>query len=428
MSSLSWHRPLWAARLGALWLGLALAATQALALDRPVTGPAELASALRDAAPGETLILAPGDYGDLRIQDLAGAPGRPITLRSADPANRASFDTMTISKSAHLVLDGVLLDYTYSPGDTWKHQPFNILGSTDIALRNSVLDGDRPFDLGPDAVDFGTGFGLAVRDSRNIEIRGNEVRDFFRGLIFRFVETLVIAENDIHTMRMDGMTLAQVTDTVIEHNHIRDFNRSVNSGDHADMIQFWTASTNKPTRNVTIRNNILNSGTGAFTQSIFMRNELVDRGKAGDEMLYRNIRIENNVIINAHLHGITVGEGDGIFILNNTLIRNRASVGTRHKKAFYDPQIRVAKKSRNVEVRGNVGPRFPKPQREGNWRIEGNFEIQDSRRGASNHYDALFANAIEGDPRDLRSFLYRPDSPIDGKSLGSSQLVPDSGN
>ena len=43
-----------------------------------------------------------------------------------------------------------------------------------------------------------------------------------------------------------------------------------------------------------------------------MRNEMVDQGKAGLEMYYQNITIENNVIYNAQTHGITVGETTGL--------------------------------------------------------------------------------------------------------------------
>ena len=90
------------------------------------------------------------------------------------------------------------------------------------------------------------------------------------------------------------------------------------------MIQFWTSGTTSPSTNITIRGNILNSGAGDWTRSIFMRNEMVDLGLAGDEMFYQNILIENNVIYNAHAHGITVGETDGLTIRNNTILYNPA--------------------------------------------------------------------------------------------------------
>lgn len=68
----------------------------------------------------------------------------------------------------------------------------------------------------------------------------------------------------------------------------------------------------RPSVNIVIPGNILNSGAGVWNQSIFMRNEKVDTQDPGPEMFYRDIVIEENVILNAHQHGITVGETDGL--------------------------------------------------------------------------------------------------------------------
>ena len=131
-----------------------------------------------------------------------------------------------------------------------------------------------------------------------------------------------VVDNDVHSIRSDGFDFVEVNDVLIEGNHIHDFVANLGSGDHLDMIQFWTTGTTSPSTNIIIRGNILNSGAGDWTQSIFMRNEMVDLGLAGTEMFYRNILIENNVIYNAHAHGITVGETDGLTIRNNTILYN----------------------------------------------------------------------------------------------------------
>lgn len=402
-----------------LWL---VGLVQALAAERAVSDTSGLIAALNAAQPGDVLVLAPGNYGSVQVRNVSGAPGQPITLRSADPENPAVLGQLQVRNSAHMVFEHLFLDHTYTPGDDWRHPANLIHDSQDITLRDSVLDGDKPYDLDELSAPYGTAFGMFLRRSSDIVFQGNEVRDFYRGLVVLTVDRLTITDNDFHTNRMDGMTLAQVTDTLIAGNRIRDFNRSVKSGDHADMIQFWTASTNTPTVNVTIRDNILNSGTGAETQSIFMRNEMVDTGRAGPEMLYRNIRIENNVIINAHPNAINIGETDGLVIANNTLIRNRASVGDQHRAGFYTPQIRIKKDAVNVQVTGNITPVVVEPRRAGNWVVENNFIIQDDKPSLANHYDKLFANPIAGDPRDLANFAYKAGGPLDGAGLGSDLL------
>ena len=96
------------------------------------------------------------------------------------------------------------------------------------------------------------------------------------------------------------MTFSNIDGVLIENNYIHDFRGSPGSGDHCDMIQFWTAGTTSPSTNITIRANVLDIGNGTATQSIFMRNEMVDTGQAGTEMYYKNVVIEDNTITNAH--------------------------------------------------------------------------------------------------------------------------------
>ena len=145
---------------------------------------------------------------------------------------------------------------------------------------------------------------------------------------------ITVQSNDVHDIRMDGMNFAQVESVLIADNHIYDFRRSLDSKDHADMIRFWTNGMTAPSRDIVIRDNILNSGQGAYTQSIFMRNDLVDRGLAGREMFNDGVTIVDDVIINAHLHGITVGETDGLRIQNNTVVRNARSEGEQENIAL----------------------------------------------------------------------------------------------
>ena len=227
-----------------------------------------------------------------------------------------------------------------------------------------------------------------------------------------------IIGNEIHGLRSDGLNFAQVEGVVIEENKIHDFNRSLKSADHADMIQFWTNQTNAPSRDITIRNNILNSGAGLYTQSILMRNDQVDRGLAGDEMYYQNVRIEGNVISNAHLHGITVGETDGLTIVNNTVIRNARSQGKADNPALWTPQIRISEAARNVEIARNVTAKIVGPRDQPDWRVEDNIIVQDAARMRPGHYRTVF----DGDPADLSSLRYLPGGPLDGAGIGAPRL------
>lgn len=383
-----------------------------------------LSAALTKATAGTVLQLAGGDYGALVLKDVSGGEGAPITLRAADPAAAVTFTTMDLSGVKHMVLDGLTFDYRFAPEDKSNLRPFQISGGQDVTIQNSLFDGDMAVGVSDEDDGFPTGFGLSVRDMTGVVLQGNEIRNFYRGLVVRDSADVVVKANDIHGIRMDGSNFAQVENILIAGNHIHDFNRVLESGDHSDMIQFWTNGTSKPSRNITIRDNILNSGKGWFTQSIFMRNDLVDRGLAGAEMFYSNVTIENNVIINAHLHGITLGETAGLVIRNNTVIRNAASQGKEDNPVLWIPQIRVAPTSTKVTIANNVTSKIVGYDDQADWSVSDNFLVQDRFPSQPGFYDQVFVAARSGDPTNLASFAYLAGGPLDGVGIGASQLDP----
>ncbi len=383
-----------------------------------------LLDATLNAEPGTTLRLAPGRYGAFKPRGARGAAGQPITLISADPANPARLGYMLMHDCAHFVLDGLVFDYRYDPSHKMTFRPFTLRECDTVTVTNCLFDGDDMQSDPSDTVYHGYGWalGLSLTSARAITLRDSELRGFGRGLVVADCQDLTITGNDVHSMRIDGMNFARVSDLLVEDNHIHDFRRSPEDKGHPDMIQFWTRRTTAPTRRVTIRRNLLNSGVGPLTQSIFMRNEEVDTGNAGREMFYRDLLIEENVIINAHLHGITVGETLGLTIRNNTLIHNARSDGATDNPDLHTPRITVKESSEQVRILRNLAYLVPEPQPSGGWEIAGNVPIQDRRMGLSTHYDKLFVNASKGDPRDLGSFRYRQDGPLAGAGLGASWL------
>ena len=396
--------------------------------DSPVAGPVAVADAaalklaLAAAGPGSVLVLAPGDYGSLILKDLGGTALAPITLRSADPAAPAVFATLEMDGSHDLVLQGLGFQYHFTPGDKPFDRPFQISDGQGITVTGCLFEGDVA--RGVSAMDdgFPTGFGLSLRNVTGVVLNGNEIRGSYRGLTVSDSVDVVVRGNDLHGIRMDGMDFAQDQKLLIEANHIHDFKRVVASPDHADMIQFWTNGTTKPSTDITIRDNILNSGKGWFTHSIFMRNEEVDMGRAGPEMFYRNITIENNVIINAHLHGITVGEAAGLTIARNSLIRDAGAQGSQDNPGLWIPAIRVAKTSTGVAIVNNVVGKIAGYGAQADWTVAGNFLIQDQFPDKPGYYDQVFQAARSGDPTDLASFAYRAGGPLDGTGLGASGL------
>ena len=419
--------------LTALGFGVWMIATAAFASGETlVTTSPELRIALAAARAGDVLVLAPGTYTPT---DLKTDPGRTaedgaITIRSQDSANPAAFAGLKVKGVVGVIFDGVTFDYIFAPGDNGPDKkginwPFMISGSTNVTIRNSLFDGDLASEGAPEDKGFPTATGLVVRGTRGLVLENNVFTLWGRALAIDGSGSVEIRGNDIHSIRMDGIDLAAINGAVIEGNHIHDFKRSLASKDHADMIQFWTAGTKSPSKNITIRGNLFDSGIGAYTQSIFMRNELVDQKKAGAEMYYRDVLIEQNVIINAHLHGITLGETDGLTIRNNTLIHNTSSDGPENNPKVWIPRINVSGQSSNVTITGNISDQPLQPRGRADWVISDNLAIQDRNPGGPGYYDSVFMAARTGDPADISIYAYRPGGPADGTGVGADALRPD---
>ena len=140
-------------------------------------------------------------------------------------------------------------------------------------------------------------------------------------------------------------------------------------------------------------------------------------------MYYQNILITQNVIINAHLHGISIGASNGLTISNNTVIRNARSEGERNNVLLWTPRINVAPRSQRVQILRNVTSRIDGYENQNDWTVTDNLLVQDRGQAQSGvFYDAAFADARAGDPQDLASFSYRTGGPLDRTGLGADRL------
>jgi PKD repeat protein len=360
-----------------------------------VSTAAELQTALKNATGGETILLAAGTYGMLQLingktqYDVTHSATAPVTIRSADANQPAVFTGLDLRSTSGFTFENLTFDYTYASGNVLSSRPFMVSNGTDITIRGCTFDGDVA--VNRNAIDNGFGFGIGFsgRNCTNLVFENNTLHTFHRGAIFDNCDNTVVRGNDVHSVRMDGLTFAAMQGVLIEDNHLHDFKRSLASADHADMIQFWTNSTTRPSTDIVIRGNTLDIGTGDFTQSIFMRNEEVDSGRAGPAMFYRNILIEDNTIYNDHTNGITVGETAGLIIRNNAVLHaNGATEGVTGSVSV--PKINVAGPSTGVTIVDNLAGGVTAAGGRPTWTVANNLIVQDSDQSAPNHYTDLF--------------------------------------
>jgi hypothetical protein len=390
------------------------------AKDYNVSSAEEVQDALHLAQGGDRLLLAPGYYAALTLggkKDVLDF-SEPVEVLPQNPADKPVIAKLTVVNVSNLKFSGLLFDYTYSAGDAPSLRAFTILNSAMITFTNCVFDGDAAIGTGTFADGFGTGIALGVTDSKSIKVENSLFLNWLRAAVFSGVEDLTVTQNEVTSIRSDGFDFAAITGARIEANHMHDFRLAPNSGDHWDMIQFWTNGTKTPSTDIVIRNNFLDAGTGGGTQSIFMRNDLVDRGLAGDEMLYRNILVEGNVIRNAHGNAIVVGETQNVKVRHNTLLQAK-SLAAGGKVSV--PSIRVALPSRNVEITANILPKIPKlfnAPPEG-WIVSGNIAAQRDDSSAANYYGRVFIDALADKSMRLFDLAILPQSALAGLSIGS---------
>ncbi|SMX46487.1 right-handed parallel beta-helix repeat-containing protein [Actibacterium lipolyticum] len=387
----------------------------------------ELRSALQFARGGETFALAPGDYGTLRIMGSARkASGwkSTVTLCSSDADDRARFSGLFLRKVSDLTFDGIEFNYRFAKGqDPNATRPYMVQEARRVAFLNSLFVGDRAAGTNGFEDGFPAAQALFVRDSYNVRIENTEFRLFYRGVILNNVASVVFRNNNLHSLRSDGLNLVSVDNVLIEDNYFHDFERSEKIADHADMIQMWSRGASRASQNIVIRGNTMNSGTGLFSQSIFLRNEVVDKGQAGPEMWYRDITIEDNVIINAQSHGISVGETIGLVIRNNSVLRTRPSRGSARMGAVAIPRINVKPESQNVVIENNVTSAIKGFAGQDGWKVEGNVPVQDESPFAPGYYADMFVAPPFDTVPTLAHFQSLPGGPLDVEKAGATRLA-----
>lgn len=388
-----------------------------------VSDTSELRAVLSQAAGPTRILLQPGEYS-LALDQHRDAPWAAfsdrVEIASASLSEPATFTYLRLSGVQNLHFSDLVFDYTYDDDPYW-HTPFSITsGSDTVSISSSVFDGDiKTTGELKDGLGYPGGVGIAIGRSSNILIEDSKISNFYRGVTVTYSDDIFINDNEIGNMRSDGIAVAQANGITIEDNYIHQLIPSPYTGDHRDLIQFWTATLTEPATDIVIRGNFLDSGTTGPNQSIFMRNEQVDMGIApADEMAYRNVLIENNVIHNGHLHGIAIGATYGIDIRNNTVLNN--PVGAESV-----PIIKLDGMSQDVSITQNIVSELVIPENE-DWLVQDNFFAQDTSILVQNHYDTLFVNARAGDLADLEDLQAQPGGLIETLGVGAPQTVFDS--
>jgi hypothetical protein len=316
---------------------------------------------LNSCTGNDTVYLFPGNYGDLSYWWDAGNPARTandlfssqVIVQSVNPNDPATFNGLVVSGVRNITFKNIKFWYDAQPAEAWYTRQFEVLHADNIVFRNSEFAGGNGVDQ-PDytANGYGVGYGLYSTNTRNLTIEYCTSNSWGFGFIITGCRDVNLMNCNCFNMSSDAVQFSAVDGIRASHNYIHDFRIHPESSAHPDGIQLHNNSVEYPCSNVIIEYNIIDQRGGDWTQSIFMGNEAVDAQGFGANMWYQNITVQNNLVINGHLHGITLGTANGVFISNNTVIRSLTADPSG--SALWSPTITIAANSTNVVIVDNI--------------------------------------------------------------------------
>ncbi len=277
-----------------------------------VSSASQLAAALASAQGGDRIVLAGGNYGTLKLNDRNFTS--KVEIESADPANPAHFEYITVSSSRNLAFKGLDIGFALAPGQPNFATMASVTNSSFITFESIAFHGSLDNNSAND------GNGLNVLRSDHVAVLNSTFEQLGRALMIGDTSHVEVLDNDFHDLRSDGADFADVQHVVIARNNFRDF--YPDSDDHPDAIQFWTSGTTQASTDILIEDNVILQGDGGGLQGIFLRDQI-------GTLPYERVTILNNLVyINQGSgNGITVGGGKDIIVQSNSVVSQKSAAG-----------------------------------------------------------------------------------------------------
>jgi Right handed beta helix region len=381
-----------------------------------VEDPQGLAQAVDSATHGDVIQLSGNGPYEIQIKGRKFSPA--LTIQSATAGQLAVVSKVLISETEGVTIQTLNISAVFPTVNEVEHT-VKILKSADVTISDCIIAGAAKEYLTKENKKTAQASHLMlIRWSQGVSIENNTISGFFQGIGILESTRLKISHNDISSMQGDGIRMGGVENLEISENRIHDFLGSDQTLNHSDMIQLWSTNAKIVSSDIKIVRNRLLSGDGTATQAIFLRNEQADSNLTAVDRYYSNILISDNLIHNGHLHGITVGESNGLTISNNTLLPNSLSVmGDGANRRTMLPTIRVAKTSTDVRVLQNVTSGIDAPLTatiEENYILAAEVFLRTAdlqQQFTGNSFDGVLAD---------ESFKVRIGSTLDKRHLGSS--------
>jgi nitrous oxidase accessory protein NosD len=219
--------------------------------------PATLKAHLDAAKGGETIRLAPGDYGVVTFPRRTYSPA--ITL----DASQASF--------AGLVL----------------------MNTGGVTVRGGRIDGPG-----------GRSYGISIRGADGVRIENMRISGAHRGVVVNESENVALVGNELTGLISDGINVALSRKVLVQRNRCHDFSprmaifdadgKKLKDGDHPDCIQAWSRPSRPPVSDVQVLDNVMEGKMQGIFFGNHVRNGIDDGGF--DRVLIKGNRLKVNML------------------------------------------------------------------------------------------------------------------------------------
>ena len=280
----------------------------------PVHPFADPAAAVAAAAPGDRVLLGPGDYGAVRLEGVTADP--PITIQSADPAAPARLSALRIDRSSGLSIEGLLVEGA-RVGEGKGGQPLVLVteDANDIRLRGLTVRSGTGYETWDAATWLATvRNGVELNGTRN-ELIDSRIVAVRTGVTVRGPEARVIG-NLVDGFSRDGMR-GLGDNGWFEGNRIQNCVKV--DGNHDDGFQSWSRGPDGKSgggvvRGVVLKDNVILSSAGPRLAAPACPGL---HGIGMFDGMYEDWLIEGNRIETDAWHGITVMGGINVRVIGN---------------------------------------------------------------------------------------------------------------
>lgn len=277
--------------------------------------PDTLAARLAAARGGETIRLAPGDYGAVVVPKRDWSPAISID------ATGARFST---------------LDLTRVSG---------------VQVRNGEVQAPG-----------GRSYGITIRFAHDVRVEGMKVGGARIGIVIDRSENIAVVNTRMEGLISDGMNIALSHHVLVQGNTCRDFNPIppiytpdgvlVRDGDHPDCIQAWSRPGTAPTADVQVLDNQMEGRM----QGIFFGNHVRD---GIDDGGFDRITIRNNRVRVSFPQGIALQDGRDSIVTDNDVQTVKGAMLPNHPTTPVRATINITGPVNTVFC-GNVVGAFPR--------------------------------------------------------------------